>query len=284
MKAIPVRSRWLASIVVVLFMSISVAACTAKSDVDPPSAAESPSIVLPNTVKPSLAQLPAGTTAFELKVVSAGESLRRALLEPAPVGSMQQLEVRIEQPGSWVSAIVEVLVERSSADGSSDTLIITGLEFSASDQALADSLKSNLGASLRMTRGPNRVVEEYGSTLNRDGSAIEVVSISNESFWLGQLLRAPVTFAGPIPAGPVGQGAVWEVTFQDDADSRTTELNTLTRLNLDRYVIEVRPVEQTIDSGSRPQSILLEGQVGQVLPDRQEIVIADLTITVKAVS
>ena len=264
-------------------ISIAAAACTVTPELAPPTAAPSDAVPA-SAVKPSLAELPAGTTAYELKVVSAGDSLRRALIEPAPVGALQQIEVRIEQPGSWVSAVLDVLVERSSADGSSDTLMITGLEFSASDQALAEGLQSNQGASLRTTRGPNRVVEEYGPILNGDGLAIEAISVSRESFWLSQLLRAPITFAGTVPADPVGRGAVWEVTFQSAADYQTTELNTLTRLDLDRYVIEVRPVEDAIDSGDRPRSILLEGQVGQILPDRQEIVIGDLTITVAAIS
>ncbi len=283
MKAVPGWARRLGYTSVVAGISIAVAACTATPELAPPTAAPSDAVPA-SAVRPSLAELPAGTTAYELKIVSAGDSLRRALIEPAPVGALQQIEVRIEQPGSWVSAIVDVLVERSSADGSSDTLMITGLEFSASDQALAEGLQSNQGASLRSTRGPNRVVEEYGPVLNGDGLAIEETSSSRELFWLGQLLRAPVVFAGPTPADPVGLGAVWEVTFQDEANTRTTELNTLSRLDLDRYVIEVRPAEEAVDSGTRPGSILLEGQIGQILPDRQEIVIGDLKITVTAIS
>ncbi len=278
MRAVPVRARRLGYTAALLAISIATVACTAAPELAPPTTVAS------STVNPSLAQLPSGTAAYELKVVSAGDSLRRSLIEPSPVGSLQQFEVRIEQPESWVSAIVEVLTERSSANGSTDTLIITGLEFSASDTAMTQELQSNRGVSIRVTRGPNRAVEEFGSLMNQGGSAIEATSSSRESFWLSQLLRAPVVFAGPTPADPIGLGAVWEVTFQDDSDSRTTDLNTLTRLDLDRYVIEVRPAEEAVDSGIRPGSILLEGQIGQILPDRQEIVIGDLRITVTAVS
>ncbi len=239
----------------------------------------------PTTV-PSLAHIPTGSSGYELEVLLVGESERQGLIPPVPVGTTRGVDVRIEAGETFVSVLLEVVVDRSMADGSSDELRIRALEFSASDPAMARALAEHVGTTVVAVRGPNRVVERYegldfDEALKAEGELDFVGSTGQAkqqaAFWVRQLLQAPVSFGGPIPRDQLGLGAIWDVTFQDP-DGRTTRArNTLVRLDSDRYIIEASSIESAYTT-----SFVLEGQVTSPIPDRQEIEVGGVVITVIA--
>ncbi len=223
---------------------------------------------------------------YEMETISVGNVLRRTLVEPSPVGSGRRVEVTIEEAGSSVSAVLEVVVERSFADGSSDTLRMTAVELSASDPLMAEALAGNVGISVVALRGPNRVVKTYeyvdrqapseraGDREVADNETGNGETDTQTWFWLDQLLKSPVAFAGPIPHEALGEGSSWDVTFARSGrpadQGETKDRYLLSRLDSNRYVIEVSSLTL-----GRDISVVLEGTVGEPLPDRQEIVIGE---------
>lgn len=220
-----------------------------------------------------------------MEILTTGAQPHVPLLVPAPVGVEQSLLATIQTTSSgqvsWVSAELLVVVERSRADGSTDTLRITATQFNASDPVMEEALQNWLGANATVVRGQNRVVEALDwQRATRHDSATEANAYSERvEFWVEQLLGATVSFAGPLPTETLGVDATWASTLVDGAGLETHAQHQLTELGTDRYVIEFAS-----SSDAATWDGLIEGTIGMPVPAHQAIDLGATTIVVAPTS
>lgn len=233
------------------------------------------------TESPSFGDFGSGSAGYEMETLSTGVLPRVSLIVPAPVGAEQSLVATIEttstgQP-TWVSAELRVVVQRSRADGSSDTLSITATEFSASDAEMAEALQGWLGATATVVRGQNRVVEmlSWEQPTEQESTDGAQPYAERVEFWVEQLLGAPVSFVRPLPTEALGLDATWASTTIDGNGVETKAQHQLTEIEADRYVVEFSSSSSASTWGG-----LIEGTRGAPVPAHQEIDLGTTTILV----
>jgi hypothetical protein len=189
---------------------------------------------------------------------------RWPLLQPAPVGPIGRFDVRREEDDVVVFGAVDATVERSAADGSAQQLSLDLDVVDASDITTAIALRESIGASMWLERDAALATIDWNYTPlpTADGASQRLAR---------QLLDSLYVFSGPLPVDELGVGAWWRVEVRTVDGVREAFRFDLRRFDGERYVIEV-----TASTGT----VVLEGRVGEALPDRQELTLGDVTTTV----
>ncbi len=197
---------------------------------------------------------------YELSMQVPGDQQRRRLHRPVPVGTVETIDVVITSPTGELTATLSLVVEASMADGSSQTMQLTVERIGASDEATDDALQRAVGSTLTASTDEAFVVAQADITVL--GALPE-----GQVFWVERMLEAPIAFAGPIPIGPVGEGAAWIYRVESNGQERAED-RTLTALNADRSVV-------TVSSDNDAITGVVEAELGRAVPVRQEIVVGD---------
>ncbi len=245
-----------------LLVALVAASCSANDEGSP---------ALPSTETTSLlASLNAGEAGYEMEVSSLGEALRRTLHRPVPVASTASVDVSIAHLDGEVTARISLSVLESMADGSAQTIELTIESIGSSDGRTERALVGAVGSSA--------VVERDGALVVRRRT-VEIVGAQpdDQAFWVERLLDAPLAMIGPMPAVALGQGAGWIVEQQSASGDTTQQTRSLIALDSDRFVV-------SFSSGDGALSGLIEGQVGDVMPTRQEFQVGQTLTIVTAAS
>ncbi len=221
------------------------------------SAGDSASTV--TTIEASLDDLALDAAGYRLEVTSLGDTLRRTLLASAPVGAGRTLDVALSGPDGAIRATLGLQIISSMADGSAQTAQLTIEAIEADDTTMDFALQPMAGSLLEVERDQAGAVTDQ--RLEVAGEAT-VTPSGAVAFWAERALEAPISLAGPFPTSPVGEGATWNVTTRDAQGVERARTARLVGLDGDRYVVEIE--------GPDDEVTVVEGRVGQPLPERQQ--------------